>query len=481
MAEDSSHAGTIVRDLVAGATAAVAAVGVVHPVDTLKTIIQVQQKTFRVKQKTLIASILSSSSGATCTKGSAAASAVRLTIFERLKKSVTPYFKATSRTAGYAACSCLAGLVNVPFESTKQRLQSGLYRNALECIADGWRNRGLRSLYIGWSATVARDLPFTIIELTVYERLKEFWKLKKKLNGSNAHVVTPREGMVIGCLAAGLGGFVTCPLDVIKTRVMTSPYSVNGLPMRNIRLVVQDIVRNDGLSGFFRGAVPRVAQLSLMGSIFFASFETCKNIWSQLIVAFVAGYFLGERGKKKKSPKYSLVPPTLNHISEYSAVRSGGTVRTCKEDCKLVLCVRTDLKMGKGKIAAQCGHATLGAYQDTLRSNPGYLWKWEADGQPKIALQVPSLGEMKTLERKARNLGIVAHTVIDAGKTQVAPGSITVLSLGPAPVSLIDKVTKHLKTTIIERFCNMYLKYKDMWDMKTNQMGCHFAVCVIDW
>ncbi|EME26687.1 peptidyl-tRNA hydrolase, PTH2 family [Galdieria sulphuraria] len=166
----------------------------------------------------------------------------------------------------------------------------------------------------------------------------------------------------------------------------------------------------------------------------------------QLLLAFVAGYFLGERGKKKKCPKYSWIPPTLNHLSELPAASSGaGAVKTCKENCKLVLCVRSDLKMGKGKIAAQCGHATLGAYQDTLRTNPGYLWKWEADGQPKIALQVSSIQQMKSLEKKAASLGIVAHTVIDAGKTQVAPGSVTVLSLGPAPVSLIDKVTGHLK------------------------------------
>jgi len=62
-----------------------------------------------------------------------------------------------------------------------------------------------------------------------------------------------------------------------------------------------------------------------------------------LILAFVAGYFLGERGKKKKSPKYSWVPPTLNHLSEFPANsnNSRGTVRTCKEECKLVLCVRS--------------------------------------------------------------------------------------------------------------------------------------------
>uniref|UniRef100_A0A0A9DCY0 peptidyl-tRNA hydrolase n=1 Tax=Arundo donax TaxID=35708 RepID=A0A0A9DCY0_ARUDO len=35
------------------------------------------------------------------------------------------------------------------------------------------------------------------------------------------------------------------------------------------------------------------------------------------------------------------------------------------EDFKMVLVVRNDLKMGKGKIAAQCSHATLGLFKKT--------------------------------------------------------------------------------------------------------------------
>jgi hypothetical protein len=49
------------------------------------------------------------------------------------------------------------------------------------------------------------------------------------------------------------------------------------------------------------------------------------------------------------------------------------TARDCVsfEKHKMVLCVRTDLKMGKGKIAAQCGHAVLGSYKQALRKTPG--------------------------------------------------------------------------------------------------------------
>ena len=66
------------------------------------------------------------------------------------------------------------------------------------------------------------------------------------------------------------------------------------------------------------------------------------------------------------------------------------------EDIKMVLVVREDLKMGKGKIGAQCGHATLGAYKTThAKSKQSDYWKnvlekWSWDGQKKICLKVMS-------------------------------------------------------------------------------------------
>lgn len=53
---------------------------------------------------------------------------------------------------------------------------------------------------------------------------------------------------------------------------------------------------------------------------------------------------------------------------------------------KLVLCVRTDLRMTKGKVAAQVGHAVLGAYKRAGRINVAALKHWEYNAQPKIAV-----------------------------------------------------------------------------------------------
>ncbi|RFU25397.1 hypothetical protein B7463_g10933, partial [Scytalidium lignicola] len=117
------------------------------------------------------------------------------------------------------------------------------------------------------------------------------------------------------------------------------------------------------------------------------------------------------------------------------------------EECKLVLVVRTDLGMTKGKIAAQCSHATLACYKNFLRHAPNSptLRRWERQGQAKVALQVKSQDELEVLQAKALSLGLVAEVVVDAGRTQIASGSHTVLGIGPAPKSIIDQVTGELK------------------------------------
>ncbi|KAI4605418.1 uncharacterized protein J4E87_010111 [Alternaria ethzedia] len=117
------------------------------------------------------------------------------------------------------------------------------------------------------------------------------------------------------------------------------------------------------------------------------------------------------------------------------------------EECKMVLVVRTDLGMTKGKIGAQCGHATLACYKHFLRHAPEstLLKRWERMGQAKVALQVKSEEELELLQAQALSLGLVAHIIHDAGRTQIASGSATVLGIGPAPKGVIDQVTGHLK------------------------------------
>jgi peptidyl-tRNA hydrolase, PTH2 family len=121
-------------------------------------------------------------------------------------------------------------------------------------------------------------------------------------------------------------------------------------------------------------------------------------------------------------------------------------IANTNEEVKLMLVVRADLGMTKGKIAAQCGHATLAVYR-ALTANPTtmpMLKRWESHGQPKIALKCESEDQLLMLQGQAISLGLPAKVIRDAGRTQIEANSATVLGvLGPK--GLVDQVTGDLK------------------------------------
>jgi len=114
---------------------------------------------------------------------------------------------------------------------------------------------------------------------------------------------------------------------------------------------------------------------------------------------------------------------------------------TDDNDYKMVLLVRTDLKMGKGKMIAQACHGAVGL----VMSKPKSLNKWIRHGSSKITLKVPSLEEMNRIQTCCLEAGIPFHVVLDAGRTQIPADSKTVLAIGPAHTQSFNGITNHLK------------------------------------
>ena len=109
---------------------------------------------------------------------------------------------------------------------------------------------------------------------------------------------------------------------------------------------------------------------------------------------------------------------------------------------KLAVVVRTDLDMQRGKIAAQVAHAAVAA---TLAGLAGATFpRWIEDGQPKVVLKVPDAAVLDDVITRARDHGLPVELVHDAGRTQVAAGTLTCCAIGPAPADLIDAVTADL-------------------------------------
>ncbi|RPA86173.1 peptidyl-tRNA hydrolase 2 [Ascobolus immersus RN42] len=178
------------------------------------------------------------------------------------------------------------------------------------------------------------------------------------------------------------------------------------------------------------------------------------------ILAGIVGYFVGigstlnishdskapsEKGKSVEDSE--IETEAEEEVSESEDDEPNGITsdQYAGAECKLVLVVRTDLGMTKGKIAAQAGHATLACYKSALKNDPAVVKRWESYGQAKVAVQVKSEDDLLLLQAQAMSLGITAKVIHDAGRTQIAAGSATVLGVGPAPKPLIDQVTGHLK------------------------------------
>ncbi|KAL2743374.1 hypothetical protein V1477_008863 [Vespula maculifrons] len=116
--------------------------------------------------------------------------------------------------------------------------------------------------------------------------------------------------------------------------------------------------------------------------------------------------------------------------------------RKCQDHVK-----RTDIVMGKGKIAAQCAHAALECYRKaTANPKKHYMFKdWLYNGQPKIVLKVSNEVELLDIAHKAQQVGITTAIIRDAGRTQLQSGTVTVIGIGPGPNVEINKITSHLK------------------------------------
>lgn len=111
---------------------------------------------------------------------------------------------------------------------------------------------------------------------------------------------------------------------------------------------------------------------------------------------------------------------------------------------KQVIVVRTDVKMGKGKLAAQVGHAAVSAAEEARKKYPEWWEAWMNEGQCKVAVKVKSLAELLGLQKDAIRMKLPHSLITDRGLTQLPPSTVTCLGIGPAPSMQVDKITGKL-------------------------------------
>ncbi len=109
---------------------------------------------------------------------------------------------------------------------------------------------------------------------------------------------------------------------------------------------------------------------------------------------------------------------------------------------KMVIVVNK-IEMSCGKLAAQVAHAAVDCTLKALKRRPDIVKKWLEEGQKKVVLEAEEK-EILEIEKKAKKMKLITSIIRDAGLTELEPGTLTAIAIGPDDEKKIDKITGHL-------------------------------------
>lgn len=214
--------------------------------------------------------------------GSAPSSAVYFGSYSSIKRRLVKLLPPEMKLVAFAVSACvgntLASAFRVPYEVIKQRMQMGMFATSWEAIVDCWRNEGVVGLFGKGKLTsqIIRDVPYAVATLVTYEVLQSSARKilahleREGLNGVGLESAQSRQRManaLCGSIAGGFGSYVTNPMDVIKTRMMTSKaYS-------GVLSAARKIYSEEGASAFMIGVSSRLTHKVPANALFFLCYE----------------------------------------------------------------------------------------------------------------------------------------------------------------------------------------------------------------
>lgn len=160
----------------------------------------------------------------------------------------------------------MTGITLNPFTVVKTRFESGMfgYQSVLGALRTIRATEGVRGLYCGLGATLARDAPFSGLYLMFYTKGKQALPKEWLQSPTQASILHFSCGIVAGVLSS----IATNPADVIKTRMQLYP---DKFP--TILSAILYIQQNHGAAGYLQGIVPRMLRRTLMTAMAWTLYE----------------------------------------------------------------------------------------------------------------------------------------------------------------------------------------------------------------
>ena len=305
--------------MLAGASAGVLARVLCHPVDTIKSKLQVEVAADRASWSSVLARTLRSQGAAglyrgvgVAVVGSCPAACLYFTSYETLKERLRghplcggyPFLADFAAGFGAEAVACI---LFVPIDVVKERLQvqgtmqnAAQYSGSLDACRTIVRREGLAGIYKGYWATLASFGPFSALYFLFYEQFKSAHtqylaaQCPAHVDRSSADTASQPPpalyALLHGAAAGGLASFLTNGLDMAKLRLQVqrgaaaSPASgTTSFQYSGFADALVSIVRREGFKGLFKGAGARVLFFMPSQAISIASFEHFKSVYAKLL------------------------------------------------------------------------------------------------------------------------------------------------------------------------------------------------------
>ncbi|CAF1364549.1 unnamed protein product, partial [Didymodactylos carnosus] len=243
-----------------------------YPIDTIKT--RLQSNLRRTGQDTKILKSLYAGVGSVII-GSAPSSALFFTSYDLCKRQLNPLFdeKYLFQLHMLAATvgEITACLIRVPVEVVKQRAQVNSGLQLINIARTTISNEGIGGLYRGYIATVAREIPFSMLQFPLWEYFKRVWRKRQ------VKELEPWKGAVCGSLAGGISACITTPLDVAKTRIMLANREHVDAKSNSLS-VISNIAKQEG----FLSKITRKFSISQMILLFTKVFVLCSYLFTNV-------------------------------------------------------------------------------------------------------------------------------------------------------------------------------------------------------
>ena len=175
---------------------------------------------------------------------------------------------------GAALAFVASSVLIVPGELLKQQLQMSYYDNlgdAIRAIASS--ETGIRGFYAGYLGVLYRDIPYTVLELGLYDVFKGFLSGIRKSHDENeqAEEMLWLDQLACAALTGAITAIATTPMDVVKTKLMVDHYASFGDAFFST-------VQNHGVGALFSGLSARLGWIIPFTILYLPTYDGLKNL-----------------------------------------------------------------------------------------------------------------------------------------------------------------------------------------------------------